>query len=223
MTKKNPFNIDFGAIGDAMKDLQNAYSNGLGAMNQAGKEMAEEMEPSHRIIVDVKVSAQTEGHDYGVDTHLEFLADLNSILQSQSGDIMSLLSGLNADLSEEDQAMVAKQLGKPKCIAVIDQIDTKKLLLYSEDGRENAKLNKDGTMLISLDKEVLSFSFESVLSFPELAANKTLYFSIPSMEKMQKNIKVPLNKLDKKVSYKWNEKDKDNLKIEGTLKLESLG
>ena len=43
------------------------------------------------------------------------------------------------------------------------------------------------------------------------------------MEKMQKNIKVPLNKLDKKVSYKWNEKDKDNLKIEGTLKLESLG
>ena len=64
-----------------MKNLQNAYSDGLGAMNEAGKQAAEDMDPSHRIIVDTKLSANVEGHDYKVDTHLEFLADLKAAVR----------------------------------------------------------------------------------------------------------------------------------------------
>lgn len=213
----NPF--DFGAISKAMKDLQDAYAGGLGAMEEASQQTAEEMNPSHRIIVDTKLSANVESHDYKVDTHIEFIADLNSILENQAGDITSLLSGLNEELSEEEKAQVAEQLGKPKCIAIVDKINTKELELHSEEGSENTELNKEGTMLISLEGEKLTFSFESILSFPKLTSQKTVYFTIPSMQKMQENITLPLNKLDQKTTFSWQEKDKDNLKIKGTLQL----
>ena len=213
--------FDFSGLNEAMKGLQNAYSDGLNAMSEAGRQAAEDMEPSHRIIVEVKLSANVEGHAYKVDSHLEFLADLNSLLESQEGDIMALLGELNARLSEEEKTQVAGQLGKPRCIAVVDTIDTKILELHSEEGPEEAELNKEGTMLITMNGKQLSFSFESVLSFPTLAANKTLYFAMPSMEKMEKNITLPIDKLDQEIDFTWSEKDKDNLKIEGKLKLKT--
>ncbi len=218
----NPFGIDFGALGDAMEDLQDAYSGGLGAMNQAGQQVAEDMSPSHRIVVDVELLANIEGHQYKVDSQIEFLADLESILKAQGGDIASLLSGLGADLSKEEQKQVAEQLGKPRCIAVVDKISTKKLELYSEDGKEDAELNKKGTMLITLDNEKLSFSFESVLAFPELQAQKTIYCAIPSQEKMQENLLMNADDLGQEIDFEWQEKDKDNLKVKGKLKVVSV-
>ncbi|MBN2087273.1 hypothetical protein JW758_02915 [Candidatus Peregrinibacteria bacterium] len=218
----NSFGIDFSAFGNAMKDLQNAYSDGLGAMNQAGEEVAENMVPSHKIIIDCKLSANVESHPYKVDAHLEFEADLDSILNAESGDIGALLSGLNVGLSDEEQEQVAEQLGKPRCIAVLKDSTINSLELHSNEGKIKEGINKKATMLISLEGEKISFSFESAFALPKLQAVKTIYSAIPSQEEMQKNIVINKKNLDKKIHFNWTEKNKDNLKIEGTLIIKKI-
>lgn len=218
----NPFGIDFSAIGDAMKGLQNAYSDGLGAMNQAGEEVEENMTPSHQIIVDCKLSANVENHPYKVEAHLEFEADLDSILNANTGDIGALLSGLNAGLSEDEQGQVAEQLGKPRCIAVLKNSTTNKLELHSNEGEIEEGINKKATMLITLEDGKLSFSFESVFALPELQATKTIYSAMPSQEEMQKHIVMDKEHLEEVAHFQWTEKDKDNLNITGTLSIEEI-
>ena len=218
----NPFGIDLGALGDAMKDLQNAYSDGLGAMNQAGEEVAEEMVPSHKIIINCIISANVENHPYKVDAHLEFEADLDSILNAESGDIGALLNGLNIGLSKKEQGQVAEQLGKPRCIAVLKNSKLNELELHSDEGKIEEGINKKATMLITLEEGKLSFSFEGAFALPELQATTTVYSTIPSQEEMQKHIVMDKENLEKSIHFEWEEKDKDNLKIEGSLSVEML-
>ena len=219
---KNPLGIDLGAIGDAMKDLENVYADGLGAMNKAGEQAAKDMKPSHRIKIDVNLAARVESHDYKVAAELEFLAELNSILNAETGDIAALLGGLDVDLDEKEKNQVAEQLGQPRCIAILDKSKVKELELSSDKGKIKDGINKKATMLITLDGNKLRLSFESVFALPELQTKQTLYYAIPSQEEMQKNVVIDVKKLKEKASFKWQEKDKDNLKIEGTVKIETL-
>ena len=169
----NEFDMD--SLEDAMKNLQNAFSQGLSAMNQAGEEATEDMDPDHRIIVDVNLSANVEGRNYVNNVHLEFLAELNSVLNAETGDIGSLLAGLGVDLSEEESGQVAEQLGKPRVIASLDGFEQEKLELHSSDGQINTGINEAGNMLITLDNGKLHFSFNSVLALPDIQAEKELY------------------------------------------------
>ena len=186
-------------------------------MDQTGEEVAEDMVPSHKIIVDCKLSANVENHPYKVDAHLEFEADLDSILQTESGDIGALLSGLNVGLSEKEQEQVAEQLGKPRCIAVLKNSKINELKLSSNEGSVEEGINKKATMIITLENDELHFSFESAFALPKLQAKKMIYSAIPSQEKMQKNVVMNKEKLNEKIVFNWTEKDKDNLSIAGTL------
>lgn len=219
MPKKNPAGIDFGSIEDALKDLENVYSEGLGAMNQASQKATEDIKPSHKIIVDVETSAKVEGRNYKVNANLEFIADLNSILNAQTGDIGALLSGLNAGLSEKESKQVTEQLSQPRCIAKLNKFKIKELEFHSDKGKLKEGINKKGVMLIKLDNKKLHLSFESVFAFPELQTKQTLYYAIPSQEKMEKNVVLDIKNPNKKISFSWTEKDKDNLKIKGSLKI----
>lgn len=222
MSKNNPFGIDFGSIGDAMKDLQNAYSGGLAGINQVNEEIAEDIDPSHRILIDVKISAQIENHNYKLDAHLEFLADLNSILNSETGDIASLINGLDVDLSNEESNQVVEQLGKPRRIAILDKFKINEIELSSDQGKIEKGINEKATMFITLEDKKLRLSFESVFALPEQQASKTVYNAIPSQEKMQQNVVFDTDNLSKKINFSWTEKEKDNLKIEGSANINEL-
>ncbi|MEA3272807.1 MAG: hypothetical protein U9P90_04040 [Patescibacteria group bacterium] len=222
MSKNNPSGIDFGSIGDAMKDLQNAYSDGLAGINQTNEEVKEDIDPSHTILIDVKISAQVESHNYKIDAHLEFLADLNSILNSETGDIASLVDGLGVNLSDEESNQVVEQLGKPRCIGVLDEFKINEIELNSDQGKIEKGINDKATMLIILEDKKLCLSFESVFALPDLQASKTIYNAIPSQEKMQQNVVFDSDNLNSEIKFKWSEKDKDNLKIEGSASIKKL-
>lgn len=210
-----------GNLGDLAKQMQNAYSDGMGAMNQAGKEVAKDMNPDHEIEVDVKLSAKIEGHDYKVDANIIFNIELEPVLQalgSPMGDLSSLLDGLNVDLGDDKDA-VMEQLGQPRAIGVVKEIDLRNLELSNDGGKFNANLNEDGTLLATIKDSKLLINFESVLSFPD---HTDVYIAIPSMEEMQKNIVVDLKKLNTKVKFDWTEKDKDNLKVSGSIKFSKI-
>ncbi len=222
MSNKNSFGIDFGSIGDAMKDLQDAYSGGLNAMIETKEEVVKDVEPSHKIVVDVKVSARIESHDYKVDAKFVFLADLNSILGAEGGDISSLFGGLGFELGEDEADQVVEQLGKPRCVGKLDDVIIKKIKLHSEKGEVKEGVNKNGTILLTLDNDKIRASFESVFALPEIQAKEMIYYAIPSQEKMEKNVTFDINNLNKKVLFKWKEGDKDSLKVEGLAKIREL-
>ncbi len=207
-----------GQLGDLAKQMQDAYADGTNAMNQAGKEVAKDMNPDHEIEIDVKISAKIEGHDYKVDASIVFEIELDPVLQAADtpmGDLSSVLDGLDVDLGDDKDA-VMEQLGSPRAVGVVKKVDLKELELHNDDGPVKAKLNEDGTLLATIKDGKMQINFESVLSFPK---HTDVYVAIPSMEKMQENIVVDLDKIDNQVKFKWTEKDKDGLKVEGSLKV----
>lgn len=222
MDEDKNLDMDFSSLEDAMRNLQDAYSGGLSAMNQAGKEAEEDLTPSHRVIIDVCVSALVEGHVYKNDVHLEFLADLEMLLNAEGGDIASLLLGLGLDINNEESGQIVEQIGKPKGIAVLDKILVHELELHGEKGKINYGINKDANMLITLDEEKLHFSFESVFALADVQSQQTLFYAIPSQEQMQKHVVLRTDALRDKISFKWSEADKDNLKIDGSLSIVDL-
>lgn len=209
---------DLSKLSDLTKQMEDAYSQGMGAMNQAGKEVAKDMNPDHEIFVDIKISANIEGKPYKVDGTITFNIELDPILAAASspmGNLSSLLDGLDVDLGNDKDA-VMEQLGQPRAIGVVKSIDIKKIELHNDKGKLDVKLNKDGTLLATIKDDKILVNFESVLSFPE---HTDAYVAIPSMEMMQKNISLDIKKLDKEVKFSWEEKDKDNLKVSGDVKL----
>lgn len=222
MTKKNPFGFDLGSLGKAMQDLKNVYSEGFGAINQAEEEVAENLEPNHKIKIEVQLSANVENHVYKINTDLEFVADLDSILNSETGDIASLLQNLDVDLDQNESKQVIEQLGKPRCIGILKKFKIKEIELHSEQGKIKEGINPQGTILITLENKKINLAFESVFALPKLQTEQTLYYALPSQEKMQKNIVLETNNLDQKTSFQWTEKDKDNLKITGSVKISKL-
>jgi hypothetical protein len=211
--------MDLSNLTDLANQMQDAYSDGLGAMDEAQKEAVKDMKPDHEIDVDIKLSASIDGHEYEVDSNIVFEIELKPFLEgefSKQGDLSKALEGM--DLGDDKDA-VMEQLGKPRVVGAVKKIDTKTLKVSNDEGSVDAKLNKDGTLLATIDGDKMSINFESVLSFPD---NTDLYIAIPSMEKMQDNVVVDMKDLDKKVDFKWKEKDKDGLKVEGSVKVKEI-
>ncbi|MDD3647415.1 MAG: hypothetical protein PHS44_02845 [Candidatus Dojkabacteria bacterium] len=209
---------DLGGLGDLAKQMQDAYTDGTNAMNKAGKEAAKDMKPDHEIELDIKLSAKVEGHDYRVDARVTFEIELNPILGSGAGDLSKALEGLDVDLGD-DKGAVMDQLGQPRAIGVVKDIEVKELVLSNDAGKVDAELNKDGTLLATLKDGELLINCESVFSFPD---NPDVYVAIPSMDKMQKNMVIGLKEKGKKKVFNWTEKDKDNLEVEGSIILREL-
>jgi hypothetical protein len=212
---------NLGSLGDLAKQMEEAYNTGTDAMNQAGEQVAEDMNPDHQIEVSCQLDAKVEGHVYSVDADIIFEIELNPILQaanSPGGDLSSLLDGLDVDLGDDKEA-VMEQLGQPRALGVVKKIKTKKLEISDKKGKASAELNKKASILATIKNQEIMFNFEGVFSYPE---NTEVFIAIPSMEKMQKNIVVDLDKIDKKVEFNWTEKDKDNLSVRGTLKLSKI-
>lgn len=101
----------------------------------------------------------------------------------------------------------------------MDDYKVNELKLISDKGKMEKGINEKATMLITLNKNKLSFSFESVFALPKGQAKQTVYNVIPSQEQMQKHVIVESEKLDKKITFFWTENDKDNLKIKGDLQI----
>jgi len=190
-------------------------------MNQAGKELAQDMNPDHTIEVDINLSAKVEGHIFLVDAKLLFDIELNAVLQNDSaqmGDISALLDGLNVDLGDDTDA-VMEQLGQPRIVGVVKEIKTNKLQISNASGNVDTQLNKDGTLLVTLKDDKLLINFESTLSFLDVP---DAYVAIPSMEKMQNNIQIDINQINRKVKFAWTESDKDNLKVSGSIQINKI-
>jgi hypothetical protein len=213
--------MDLSNLTNLANQMQDAYSEGLGAMDEAQKEVVKDMKPDHEIDVDIKLSANIEGHEYEVDSNIVFEIELKPFLDgefSKQGDLSKALDGLDVDLGDDKDAIM-QQLGKPRVIGAVRKIDTKTLKVSNDKGSVDVDLNRDGTLLATIDGDKMSINFESVLSFPD---NTDLFVVIPSMEKMQENIVLDIKDLDKKVDFKWIEKDKDGLKVEGSIKVEEI-
>jgi hypothetical protein len=213
--------MDLSNLTNLANQMQDAYSEGLGAMDEAQKEVVKDMKPDHEIDVDIKLSANIEGHEYEVDSNIVFEIELKPFLDgefSKQGDLSKALDGLDVDLGDDKDA-VMQQLGKPRVIGAVKKIDTKTLKVSNDKGSVDVDLNRDGTLLATIDGDKMSINFESVLSFPD---NTDLFVVIPSMEKMQENIVLDIKDLDKKVDFKWIEKDKDGLRVEGSIKVKEI-
>jgi len=212
---------NLGSLGDLAQQMQDAYESGTSAMNQAGEQVAQDMNPDHEITVNIQLKASVEGHEYEVDSQIVFEIELDPVLQaaeSSMGNLSSLLDGLDVDLGD-DKAAVMEQLGQPRAVGVVKSIKTKTLKVSNKKGSVETELNKKATLLATIQDKKILFNFEGVFSYPE---QPDLFITIPSMEKMQKNIVVKLDELEKKVEFNWTEKDKDNLKINGDLQISTL-
>jgi hypothetical protein len=207
---------DFNQLGNMAKKIQNAYSEGMQAMNQAGDPTAETMEPDHQIIIEIKLSAHVEGHPYEVDTKITFDIELQPVLDtvdSPLGDLSSLLGGLGVDLGEDTEAVMT-QLGQPRAIGVVSTIDLKKLTLFGPEGRITTTLNKKGTLLATLKDGKMHVNCEGVFSYPD---HTDAFVAISGMEAMQANMCLDLDHMDEKQTFEWSEPDKDNLEAAGTI------
>lgn len=218
----NPFWIDFSSLWDALEDLQNVYSEWLQSMGKVNEEIAKDMNPTHKVLINVKLSARVENHNYYIDSQLEFLADLNSILNSESHNLSSVLEWLNLDLSWEESNQVIEQLWKPRCVGMLNNFKINEIELHTDNWEISEGINKKANMLITLEDNKLHLSFESAFALPELQTKETLYYAIPSQEEMQKNVVLNLEDLNKWVDFEWQEKDKDNLKIKGHLEIKEI-
>ncbi len=212
---------DLGSLGDLAKQMENAYSEGTKAMSQAGKEVAKDIKPDYKIVADVKASAKVEGHNYNVDATITFNIELESVLQAANsplGDLSSILDGIDTNLGDNKDAVI-EQLKQPRAIGVVKNIKLRKLDLFNNKGKVKAELNKDGTLLATIKDGKILINFESVLSYPK---HSDVYVAIPTMEKMQKNIVVNIKNIESKIDFSWTEKDKDNLKVSGSLKFSKI-
>ncbi len=209
---------DLGSLGKLAKQMEDAYSDGMSAMNQAGEQVAQDINPDHEIQVSIELKAQVQGHKYHVEAEINFDIELEPILQAQNspmGDLSSVLDGLDVDLGDDKEA-VMEQLGQPRAIGVVKKIKLIDLKVSNKKGPVQAQLNKKATILATLKDSKLSFNFEGVFTYPD---QTDLFIAVPSMEKMQKNIIIDLNIKSHTVKFKWIEKDKDNLQIQGSLTL----
>jgi len=207
--------FDLGSLGDLAKQMEKAYGDGMGAMDKAGEEVAKGMKADHEIEVDISLEAKVEGHEYAAESKIIFEIELKPVLQASGGDLSKVLDGLEVDLGDDKEA-VMEQLGQPRAVGVVKEIETKKLEVSNKKGKVKTELNKKGTILATVKGEKICLNFEGVLSYPK---NPGLFVAIPSMEKMEKNVVVGVKEMGKKKEFSWVEKDKDNLKVSGSVKI----
>jgi len=209
------------ALSKMAEGMQDAYGEGLDAMNTAGEMAAEGIEPDHEVELQIKLAARVEGHPYKVDATVIFEVELGSVLaapESPMAQIMAALGGAGVDLGEDADA-VMEQLGVPRLIGRVKDIELRELVLHGPDGRIDTGLNTKGTALVTLDGDDLRINCESVFSYPQ---HPGAYAAIPSMEAMQKYIVCGKDSYGESFSFEWVEDDKDNLMVSGTALVRPL-
>jgi hypothetical protein len=212
---------DLGKLGKLAEQMQNAYSEGLNAMNMAGEIAAEEMNPDHEVELVIDLSAQVENHTYHVDATVLFNIELNPVLEAASspmGNLSALLDGLGVDLGDDKDA-VMDQLGQPRAVGSVKRIDLRDLTLSDDSGKLDAALNKKGSLLGTIAEDMITFNCEGVFSYPDLPG---CYAAIPSMEAMQEHLSIPITDLYTTITFQWQEPEKDNLKVNGTIQIKPL-
>ena len=205
-------------LGDLLKEMQDAYSDGLSAMGQVGKEAAKNINGDHEIHVNINLSAKIESHNYYVDASIIFLIELEPLIAAAAGpgqDISKMLSGLGLDMGDNEDAVI-NQLSQPRSVGIVKKINLKNLELYDGNGKINTDLNKDAAMVATLKDNNLMLNFEGLFTYPEYT---NAFISIPSTEKMHQNISFDIDDLEKPVKFSWTEKDKDNLRVKGSAKI----
>jgi len=208
-----------GDLGDLAKQMQDAYSGGLDAMNQAGEEAVKDMDPDHEIVIDIELSAKIDGREYKVDGEISFEIELEPILLAEEGpmgDLSGMLEGLGVSLGDDEDA-VMEQLGQPRAVGAVSSITLRELKLYNNDGKINTSLNDKATMLATLKEGKILINCEGVFTYP---AHTDVFFVVPSMEKMQENIVFDIKDMKNKIEFNWT--DKDNLKVKGHAKINKL-
>jgi len=211
----------FKALGNLADSLKDAYDEGLGAMNQAGTIAAEEMEPDHEIELNIKLQAQVEGHPYEVDATVTFTIELAPVLSAPESPMAAIAAALGSAGVElgEDRDAVMEQLGKPRVIGTVTDVAVRELVLNGPDGRIDAKLNRSASLLVTVEDGQLRLNCEGVFSYPE---HSGAYYAVPSMAAMQANLAVARDNLGETVEFDWNEPDKDNLQVSGTVVIRPL-
>lgn len=208
--------MDFSNFGDLMDQMKDAYEDGINAMNSMSDLVAEDMDPTHRIDVDIILDGSAEGHPYKVDASLTFLIDLDTIIQavqSPMGDLSSLLGQMGVDLGGEADA-VMEQLSQPRAVGVLKEVNVRTLLIANDQGQVNTGLNEKGTLLAVITDNCLKMNFEGVFSYPEMP---DVYMILPTTDKMQENIKFDLDELDQPVAFSWI--DQDGLSVSGEARI----
>lgn len=219
MSKDADPGFDLDAIAGALGGLVEAAAAGLEAIDEAG-ESAAGGDPTHRIVVDVDLQANVDGHPYRVDATLTYEAELAPYLDAPAGgDLAGLLGGLGIDTGGEEGAAILEQLGSPRVIGGFVGADVRDHVLHSEDGPEDAVPGEGSSMLVTIDGDRLRCSFEQAFSYPALQASRMVFCATPSGELMQEHVVVETGRLDEPVSFGWTEDDKDGLRIEGTVRV----
>ncbi|MBN2082366.1 hypothetical protein JW859_09190 [bacterium] len=211
----------FKALGNLAENLKDAFAEGLEAMHQAGDIAAEEMEPDHEVELAIQLTARVEGHPYKVDALVTFALELAPVLitpHSPLAAIAAALGSAGVDLGEDHDA-VMEQLGMPRVIGAVTNISTQELELHGPDGRIQAELNRDASLLVTVENGQLRLNCEGVFSFPQ---HTGAYYAVPSMAAMQANLVIDRNNLDVPVKFDWTEPDKDNLRVSGTVVIRPL-
>ena len=205
-------------MADGMKE---AYGEGLAAMDMAGEMATEDIEPDHEIELAIRLRAQVEGRPYKVDATVIFEVELGSVLdapESPMAQIMAALGGAGVDLGEDADA-VMEQLGTPRLVGRVREIETRELEMHGPDGRIDAALNRGGTALVTMDDGELRINCEGVFSYPQ---HPGCYAALPAMEAMQSNVVVAMESIGEVCEFDWTEADKDNLQVSGTVVVRPL-
>ena len=211
--------MDFSNLGGLFDQMKDAYEDGINAMNGMSDRVAQDMDPTHQIEVDIKLEGNAEGHPYKVDAELLFSIDLDTLVQaaeSPMGDLSAVLGQLGVDLGGDADA-VMEQISQPRSVGVLKNVTENELVVHAESGRVDASLNEKATLLATLEDGQLRMNFEGVFTYPE---NPGLFIIVPSGEQMQENICFGMDALNAPLNFEWV--DQDGLKVSGSARISSL-
>lgn len=218
------FGMDFDELDDAADQLQDAYADGLAASQEMGEDAVDDIDPSHKIIIDIELKANVEGHNYLVSGQLIFMVDLNTLLDSEDADIDELsaaLDEMDKSMTKMEKQSVMKQLSMPRTLGYLEDYDLEEFVLFDENGDQvDIGLNEAASLMVTKQDGSLLLNFEGVFSYPKM--KETLYYAVPSGAKMQENIVFDVNFLDEDIDFEWEEDDKDGLKVSGSAIIKEL-
>ena len=216
--------VELSELGDAIQQMQETYADGIAITKKVNTEAVDDIDASHQIIINIELSATVQSKKYYVDAELNFLADLNTLLnmgEAPMDEIAEALGDLDdVDLGDEEETAVLEQLAIPRALGVLDGVELKDFELSGEKGLIETGLNEEAALLITMQDGSLLLNFENVFTYPKI--KEEIYYAIPSGEKMQENIVVELALLNDEVDFEWEEKDKDGLTINGSVKIKEL-
>lgn len=215
---------DFGKFAMGMEELDDGMDSlpedELISAQDLSDDEIDEIDPSHKIIIDIDIKADVSGYKYQVVGQLIFLADLENLLDSDDVDIDDLSMGaddMDRHLSKMNKNN--KKLSAPKTVGYLDDYDLDEFVLLGDDGKQvEISLNENASITFVKQDGSLLLNFEGVFSYPK--NKKKLHYLPLSAEKMQENIIFDINFLDEDIDFEWEE---DNgVEVSGSVIIKEL-